>query len=234
MAMKENVPKKLIVVNAPETNAEGSGAGQSPNPSVQHEFKDKESVVLYKSHAGNWGTDAKEVIEDFSWLPKDLLNVPDSSPAGTYFLISKIDGSYMWVNAESPIKVRCATSRGLYFIREELTSISAQLFTIVKFFDKSQAPPPKNDTELDSAFFSCRPGLRGLPRVLLLALHDALVELGQTKGKCTPVLNGLFDAAEFLSTKRKHKQKDRGDRIRPHVDREKRSVWDLVGPSEDF
>ena len=153
MAMKENVPKQIIVVNAPETSTEGS---EKPlNPSVEYEFKDKESVIIYKNHAGHWGTDAKEVIKTSPWLPKDLSNVPDSSPAGTYFLISKIDGSYTWVNAESPIKVRCATSRGLYFIKKELTSISSQLFTIIKFFDKSQTPPPKNDTELDSAFFSC-------------------------------------------------------------------------------
>ena len=196
----------------------------------------KHTLTIYKTNHGQWATNVQEVILASGlreMLPVTIKNLHHTKASGIYFLVKKYSGEFEWIWSEQEYKVRCPTARGLHFIRNKLNSISAQLFRLIEFFDSAQSPPPKNDTSLDPSYYLCRPSFRNLPRVVNLAINDAIVHMKLNKVKCEARLNKLFDAAERLTQKRPYTSKDFNNKIKPHS-KNKRSVWDLFGPSFDY
>ena len=230
MAIREKVPQKSTT-----TTVTDSSSGNDNGPS--QESTNQASLTIYKSHAGQWGTSVREVIKSYNWIPEDSVNdLSLSSKAGIYFLTTNSGGSFYWLKKDAQKNVKCPTSRGLLYVKNDLTDIVEQLYSIIEFFDKSQEPPPTNETILDTTFFSCRPALRSLPRVLLLAVHDAMTFLRVSKVNCSNLkLLQLLDAVEFLSKKKSFKHKDKSQKIKPLASRSRRSFpWDLIGPEEDY
>lgn len=237
MAVKERIPQKVDNHEILKTsNNEDSDQQPDPLATETLTLEDKANIVLYKSHAGHWSRQVKEVQKHYPWLTATLPPLSSNSNPGFYFLGAKSDNSFTWMESEQEIQVICSSNRGLFGVKEELTDISAQLFNLLKFFDKSQSPPSEKDTQIDPSFFTCRPALRGdhVPRVLLLALHDSMTELSQNKLVCTPTLNQLFDAVEFLSINRKPRKKPSNERIRSLPVRDKRDIFDIIAPAEDY
>lgn len=232
MAVKEKIPTDSSTHKIPTT---GEG-GSDPLETEDLKLIEKTDIILYNGYDGQWSQNLAEVQTNYQWLTGTLPTLTKENPPGFYFLGRKSDDSYRWIPAGQGASVICSTNRGLFGVREELMDISAQLFNVLNFFDQSQAPPTDKDTSIGQNLFSCRPGaqLSQYPRVLLLAVHDALTELSQNFMKCTPIVSQVFDALEFLAVKRDPRQKGREDSIKPSVSRKRRDIFSLFGPSEDY
>ena len=237
MAVKERIPQTVNNHQILKTTDNDSNDQQSdPLETETYTLEDKANIILYKSHAGHWSRELKEIQKHYPWLTSTLPPLSNDSDPGFYFLGLKSDNSFTWMESEQEVQVICSSNRGLFGVKEELIDISAQLFNLLKFFDKSQTPADKEDTQIDPSFFTCRPGFQKdrVPRVLLLALHDSMTELSQNKLQCTPTLKQLFDAVDFLSINREPRNKKRNERIQSLPVRDRRDIFDIIAPAEDF
>lgn len=239
MAAKENIPYNVSsheIVPTTKTEEGGDSTSASPLKTETYDLIHKDNIVVYKSHDGQWSKDLPEVQKNYPWMTGTLPTLSRNSQPGFYFLGQRSDNSYVWIPADNEVQVICPTNRGLYGVREELIDISSQLYGLLEFFEQSQVPPNENDTNIDPSFFTCRVGLQNsrVPRVLLLALRDAMTELYQNEQVCNAVMRQLFDALDFLSIKREPRKKERSERIKPFLEREKRDIFNLIAPSEDY
>ena len=199
-------------------------------------------VTLYQSFSGKWSTNVFDVITSYGWIARSSVNsLGDESPHGYYFLASSSTGVYQWLEGGAQRKIKCATERGLIFNRNELLEITRELSNVIKFFDQAQEPTPSNDTTLDAEFYACRSSIKTLPRIIQLAVNDALTELRMNKATCDAKLAEIYDIAELLCKDPKYKDKHIGDRVKPHKERSKRSGrsrrssnWDFIGPEDDY
>ena len=199
-------------------------------------------VTLYQSFSGSWSTNVLDVIRPYGWIARSSVNsLGDESPHGYYFLASGPTGVYQWLEGGTQRKIKCATERGLIFNRNELLEITRELSNVIKFFDQAQEPSPSNDTTLDAEFYACRSSIKALPRIIQLAINDALIELRMNKATCDAKLSEIYDIAELLSKDPKYKNKHIGDRVKPQRERSKRSWrsrrssnWDFIGPEDDY
>ena len=237
MAVKEKVPVKTSELPLPKENTQGEDHNEVDLLGTRTLTSiDKTDIVLYNTYSGQWSRDLTEIKSNYPWLTATLPNLSQQSIPGFYFLGRKSDNSYQWISADEEVQVLCSTNRGLYGIREELIDISSQLSGILGFFDKARSEPKDTDTQIGPNLFNCRPGWKTdqFSRVLLLALHDAMTELLQNQMSCTPVMSQLFDALALLSTNMKSRKKDRNDQIKSSLTRDKRDIFSLLGPSQDY
>ena len=195
-------------------------------------------VTLYQSFSGTWSTNVLDVVTPYGWIASSSINsLGDESPHGYYFLASGPTGTYQWLDGGAKRKIKCATERGLIFNKNELLEITRELNNVIKFFDQAQEPAPSNDTTLNAEFYACRSSIKTLPRIIQLAINDALTELHMNKATCDAKLAEIYDIAELLYRDPKYKNKHIGDRVKPHKEksrRSRRSNWDFIGPDDDY
>ena len=230
MAIRERVPVKTQPLGSTPASV-GDGENETQKPV---EVDTYQNVIVYKNYFGQWGTTLNDVTKNIPSLSNDIPALTNAAKVGIHFLVQKPGDTYEWEFSEDTGKVRCPTSRGLYYARKGLISVSSQLYRLIKFFDDAQAKPNKNETVLDETYYKCQPTLRSLPRVVNLALADSIDELNLKKSECTQKLMSLFDAALFLARDRPFSKKDKNRKIKPHPRLNKRSIWDLIGPSYDY
>ena len=230
VSIKEIIPGKIDITDSSSGSGDGEESTSTPKISVDIPHV----PVLYRNHHGQWGGTTKEVTKNLENIPDDIPSLPPITTPGIYFLVKHYAGTFEWILSDKPMKVRCPTVRGLYYARKGLNSVSAQLYRLIEFFNDAQVPPVQNDTILDPAFYRCRPMLRQLPRVVNLAILDAINDLELNKVDCNDQLQSLFDAVDFLTQKGPLNKKSKDHKIKGHEKRTKRSVFDLLGPSYDY